>query len=46
MVCEAGAVLVYAPPSLSAFIPKAIAEITSKPITHIVCCVRAARNLG
>lgn len=36
MVYEKGVVVVDVPPSIAAYIPKAIAEITDKPITHIV----------
>ncbi len=36
MVYEQGVVVIDAPPSLAAYIPKAIAEVTNKPITHIV----------
>jgi glyoxylase-like metal-dependent hydrolase (beta-lactamase superfamily II) len=52
MVYEGGVVVVDAPPSLGSSIPKAIAEITSKPITHIVYShahndhIGAAKGLG
>lgn len=36
MVYENGVVVVDVPPSYSAQIPKAIAEVTDKPITHVV----------
>jgi glyoxylase-like metal-dependent hydrolase (beta-lactamase superfamily II) len=36
LVYERGVVVVDAPPSLAAFIPKAIAEVTNKPITHLI----------
>ena len=36
MVYENGVVVIDAPPSLAAFIPKAIAEVTNKPITHLI----------
>ncbi|WP_374337889.1 MBL fold metallo-hydrolase [Leeia sp.] len=36
MVHEQGVILVDAPPSLATHIPKAIAEVTRKPITHLV----------
>jgi glyoxylase-like metal-dependent hydrolase (beta-lactamase superfamily II) len=36
MVHDFGVVLVDAPPSIAAFIPKAIREVTDKPVTHIV----------
>jgi len=36
MVYDKGVVLVDAPPSYAQYIPKAIAEVTDKPITHII----------
>ncbi|HYD58821.1 MAG TPA: MBL fold metallo-hydrolase [Noviherbaspirillum sp.] len=36
MVYESGVVMVDVPPPLAAFIPKAIAEVTDKPITHVI----------
>jgi len=36
LVCSTGVVLVDAPPSLAQSIPKAIAEVTDKTITHLV----------
>jgi Metallo-beta-lactamase superfamily len=36
MVYEKGVVIIDAPPSLAAYLPKAIAEITDKPITHLI----------
>jgi glyoxylase-like metal-dependent hydrolase (beta-lactamase superfamily II) len=36
MVYETGVVVVDAPPSYSQYIPKAIAEVTDKPITHVI----------
>ncbi len=36
MVYDKGVVVVDAPPTIAAHIPKAIAEITDKPITHLV----------
>lgn len=36
MVYEKGVVVVDAPPSIAAYIPKAIAEVTDKPITHMI----------
>jgi glyoxylase-like metal-dependent hydrolase (beta-lactamase superfamily II) len=36
LVCSTGVVLVDAPPSLAKSIPKAIAEVTDKSITHVV----------
>jgi glyoxylase-like metal-dependent hydrolase (beta-lactamase superfamily II) len=52
MVYEDGVVVIDAPPSLGAFLPKAIAEITDKPITHIIYShahadhIAGARSLG
>jgi len=36
MVYEKGVVVVDAPPSIAAYLPKAIAEVTDKPITHLI----------
>lgn len=36
MVHDSGVVVVDAPPSIASFIPKAIREITDRPVTHIV----------
>ena len=36
LVYDRGVVVVDAPPTLAAYIPKAIAEVSDKPITHIV----------
>jgi glyoxylase-like metal-dependent hydrolase (beta-lactamase superfamily II) len=36
LVYEGGVVLVDAPPSLAQFLPKAIAEVTPKPVTHLI----------
>ena|GEM_PF-287124 len=36
LVYEQGVVLVDAPPSLARFLPGAIAEITKKPVTHLI----------
>src|SRR5262245_40385283 len=36
LVHERGVVVVDAPPSIAASIPKAIAEVTDKPITHLI----------
>jgi glyoxylase-like metal-dependent hydrolase (beta-lactamase superfamily II) len=36
MVYEDGVVVIDAPPSYSQYIPKAIAEVTDKPITHVI----------
>jgi glyoxylase-like metal-dependent hydrolase (beta-lactamase superfamily II) len=36
LVYDRGVVVVDAPPSLAAYIPKAIAEVSDKPVTHIV----------
>lgn len=36
LVYESGVVIVDAPPSLAQFIEKALAEVTDKPVTHII----------
>jgi glyoxylase-like metal-dependent hydrolase (beta-lactamase superfamily II) len=36
MVYETGVVVVDAPPQFATFIPRAIAEVTDKPITHVI----------
>jgi glyoxylase-like metal-dependent hydrolase (beta-lactamase superfamily II) len=36
LVYESGVVLVDAPPTLAAAIPKAIAEVTDRPVTHLI----------
>lgn len=36
MVYETGVVVIDAPPSIAAYIPKGIAEVTDKPITHMI----------
>ena len=36
MVYETGVVVIDAPPAFAQYIPKAIAEVTSKPITHLI----------
>ncbi len=36
LVYDAGVVVVDVPPSLAEFIPKAIAEVTTRPITHVI----------
>jgi len=36
MVYDKGVVVVDAPPSYSQYIPKAIAQVTDKPITHVI----------
>lgn len=52
MVYEKGVVVVDVPPSIAAHIPKAIAEVTDKPITHVVYShahidhIGGAKNLG
>lgn len=52
MVYESGVIVVDAPPSLATAIPKAIAEVTTKPITHVVYShahidhIGAAKGLG
>ena len=52
MTYESGVVVVDAPPSYASRIPAAIAEVTDKPITHLVYShyhidhIAGARNLG
>lgn len=46
VVYEDGVVVVDAPPSLAAFIPKAIAEVTGKPITHVIYSHSHADHIG
>jgi glyoxylase-like metal-dependent hydrolase (beta-lactamase superfamily II) len=46
LVYESGVVLVDAPPSLAAFLPKAIAEVTNKPITHLIYSHSHADHIG
>lgn len=36
MVYDKGVVVIDAPPTIAAYIPKAIAEVTDKPITHLI----------
>jgi glyoxylase-like metal-dependent hydrolase (beta-lactamase superfamily II) len=36
MVYETGVVVVDAPPAFAQYIPKAIAEVTDKPVTHLI----------
>jgi glyoxylase-like metal-dependent hydrolase (beta-lactamase superfamily II) len=36
LVYESGVVIIDAPPSFSEHIPQAIAEVSDKPITHII----------
>ena len=46
LVHESGVVVVDAPPSLAALIPRAIAEVTDKPITHIIYSHSHADHIG
>jgi hypothetical protein len=46
MVYEKGVVVIDAPPSYAQSIPKAIAEVTDKPITHIVYSHSHADHIG
>jgi len=46
LVHESGVVVVDAPPSHAALIPKAIAEVTDKPITHIIYSHSHADHIG
>jgi glyoxylase-like metal-dependent hydrolase (beta-lactamase superfamily II) len=46
LVYESGVVVVDAPPTYAALIPKAIAEVTDKPITHIIYSHSHADHIG
>src|SRR5258706_4926453 len=46
LVYDRGVVLIDAPQSLAAYIPKAIAEVTDKPITHIIYSHSHADHIG
>ena len=46
MVHAAGVIVVDAPPSLAAYIPKAIAEVTDKKVTHLVYSHSHADHIG
>ncbi len=46
MVYEKGVVVIDAPPSYAQFIPKAIREVTDKPITHLVYSHSHADHIG
>lgn len=46
MVHANGVVVIDAPPSLGAYLPKAIAEVTSKSITHVVYSHAHADHIG
>jgi len=46
LVYERGVVVVDAPQNLAAFIPKAIAEVTNKPITHLIYSHSHADHIG
>lgn len=46
MVYDKGVAVVDAPPTIAAFIPKAIAEVTDKPITHLIYSHSHADHIG
>lgn len=46
VVYDKGVVVIDAPPALAAFIPKAIAETTSKPVTHLIYSHAHADHIG
>jgi glyoxylase-like metal-dependent hydrolase (beta-lactamase superfamily II) len=46
LVHEGGVVVVDAPPTYAALIPKAIAEVTDKPITHLIYSHSHADHIG
>jgi len=46
LVHESGVVVVDAPPSHAALIPRAIAEVTDKPITHVIYSHSHADHIG
>lgn len=46
LVYDKGVVVVDAPPSYAKYIPKAIAEVTEKPITHIIYSHSHADHIG
>jgi glyoxylase-like metal-dependent hydrolase (beta-lactamase superfamily II) len=46
MVHDHGVILMDAPPPLAAFIPKAIKEVTDKPITHLVYSHAHSDHIG
>jgi len=46
LVHDRGVVVVDAPQNLAAYIPKAIAEVTDKPITHIIYSHSHADHIG
>src|SRR5262249_51393547 len=46
LLYEDGVVLVDAPQTLAAFIPKAIAEVTTRPITHLIYSHSHADHIG
>jgi glyoxylase-like metal-dependent hydrolase (beta-lactamase superfamily II) len=46
LVYDRGVVVVDAPPSIAALIPKAIAEVTDKPITHLIYSHSHSLHIG
>ena len=46
MVHDKGVILADVPPPLAAFIPKAIREVTSQPVTHIIYSHAHADHIG
>jgi glyoxylase-like metal-dependent hydrolase (beta-lactamase superfamily II) len=46
LVYDRGVVVVDVPQTLVAFLPKAIAEVTDKPITHVVYSHSHADHIG
>ena len=46
LVYDRGVVVVDAPPSIAALIPKAIAEVTDKPITHLIYSHSHSDHIG
>jgi hypothetical protein len=46
LVYDRGVVVIDAPQNLAAFIPKAIAEVSNKPITHIIYSHSHADHIG
>jgi glyoxylase-like metal-dependent hydrolase (beta-lactamase superfamily II) len=46
MVYESGVIVVDAPPSIAAYIPKAVAEVTDRRVTHLVYSHSHADHIG